>query len=141
MTVTKGEMTDDAFDAQLASEMAQRTAKLKDNTIDLALRVKEAREFLTWSNNHLRGSWLDWIEQAGGASKEILQFRMAYERETKHVLATGKDIATFFNSPEYQQAHATLKETIALLEKVRELKETGALDALSDFILKVSCSK
>lgn len=130
---------DDVFDAELSAEMVKRTNKLHDNTIDLAIRLKQAREFMAWSASHLRGSWLEWQNEAGKAASEMNLIRMAFERETKTVLANAKDIKTFFTSPEYLAAHDRLKEMVGLLDKFQELKENGTLDAFADFILKVSC--
>ena len=130
---------DDVFNADLAAQMVKRTDKINDNTLDLAIRLKQAREFMAWSANHIRGLWMDWQDEANKASHDMNLFRMAFERETKTLTAAGKDVATFFNSPDYLRAHATLKETIAMLDRFAELKASGTMDAFADFILKVSC--
>lgn len=131
---------DDVFDAELAAEMVKRTDKLNDTTIDMALRLKQAREFMSWSASHIRGIWLDWQDQANNACKEMNQFRMAFDRETKTITAHGKDVADFFNSPDYLRAHATLKEAMTMLERFSEMKKDGTLDAFADFVLKVKCT-
>lgn len=130
---------DDVFNAELAAEVVRRTDKLNDNSIELALRVKQAREFMAWSAAHLRGCWLDWQTECGKALADALQSRMAFERETKLVLAQAKDTRDFFNSPEYLQAHAKLEEMVSLMERMQNLKADGTLDAFADFILHVSC--
>jgi hypothetical protein len=130
---------DDVFDAELSSEMVKRTDKLNDTTIDLAVRLKQAREFMAWSCSHLRGSWMDWMDEANRAVKDIVQLRMSFDRESKSIIASGKDVRDFYNSPEYAQAHAMLKESMALIERFAALKQDGTLDALAEFILKVSC--
>lgn len=129
----------DEFDAELSAEMAKRTDKLSDNSIELALRVKQAREFLAWSANHMRASWLDWMEEANKAVKDATMTRMALEREAKAIVATGKDTRDFFNGAEYKDAHARMKEMLDLLDRFSEMKKNGTLDAFGDFILKVSC--
>jgi hypothetical protein len=63
---------------------------------------------------------------------------MAFDRETKAVIAAGKDTRDFFNSPEYLQAHGKLCEMVTLLEKFAQLKANGTLDAFAEFILKVT---
>lgn len=130
---------DDVFNAELASEMVKRTDKLNDQTIDMALRLKQARDFMAWSASHIRGLWMDWQEESNKAAQDMNLFRMAFERESKTLTATAKDVADFFNSPEYLKAHATLMEVVTVLNRFEELKKGGTLDALSDFILKVSC--
>jgi len=131
--------SEDIFNAELASEMVKRTDKLTDQNIDLALRLKQAREFMAWSVNHIRGQWLDWQDESSKACVQMSQLRMTFDRETKSLVAAGKDLRDFFNSEDYLKAHATLKESINLLEKFSALKANGTLDALADFILKVSC--
>lgn len=137
--VDAGLKPDDVFNAELGAEMAKRTDKLNDNTIELALRIKQAREFIAWSASHLRGSWLDWMEEANKATHDVNLVRMTFERELKTVMAAGKDMRDFFNSAEYLKAHATLKETVDILDRIARLKQDGTLDALSDFILKITC--
>lgn len=132
--------SDEVFDAELCNEMVKRTNKLNDESIDLALRVKQAREFIAWSANHMRTSWLDWYEESKKLNKDVTEFRMAFDRESKHVIASGKDVAEFFNSPEYLRAHAILQETLAMLNSFAKMKQDGTLDAFADFILKIKCA-
>lgn len=128
----------DQLDQELARETVKRTDRLKDNNIDLALRVKEARDFLTWSTAHMRGAWLDWVDQANGATKEITMLRMTLDRESKSVCAASKDVVTLFNSPEYLAAHERFKELIGLLDRFSKLNADGTMEAFGDFILKVT---
>lgn len=128
---------ENVFDAELAAAMSKRTDKLNDNTIELALRVKQAREFISWSANHMRSSWLDWMAEAEKALKDITMLRMAMERETKTTIANGKDIRDFFNSTEYTKSAAQMKEMVELMERFSKLKTDGVIDAFSEFILKV----
>jgi hypothetical protein len=130
---------EEVFDANLAKEMAKRTDKLGDTSIELAVRVKQAREFIAWSAHHMRGSWLEWMEESDKALKDMVQTRLAFQRESGLVVSTAKDVKEFFNTPEYVQAHAKLAELVAVLTQFERLKANGTLDAFADFILKVSC--
>lgn len=132
--------SDEVFDAELSAKMVKYTDKLNDNTIDLALRLKQAREFMAWSCSHIRSIWLDWQDESNQIARKMNEFRMAFERESKTIQATGKDLTEFFNSPEYLKAHATLKETSEMLNRFSDMKKDGTLDALADFILKIKCS-
>lgn len=129
----------DQLDAELAQELVKRVAKVNDTTLELANRLKAAREFIAWSASHLRGTWLDWVEQSGKAIKDLTQDRMAFDRESKTIVAAAKDVREFFNSEEYLKAHGNLKELVALLDRFSVLKQDGTLDAFAEFILKVSC--
>lgn len=130
---------EDVFNAELSAEVVKRTDKLNDTSIELALRVKQAREFMAWSASHLRTSWLSWVEESDNALKDITMMRMALERESKTAIATAKDIRQFFASPEYVDAAAKMREMCELMERFSKLKEAGTMDAFADFILKVSC--
>lgn len=131
---------DDVFNAELAAEMCKRTDKLNDATIEMALKLKQARDFMAWSASHIRGLWLDWTDEAGKACRQMNEFRMAFDRETKSITASAKDVTEFFNSPEYLKAQASLKETMIMLDRFSAMKRDGTLDALSDFILKIKCT-
>lgn len=131
---------DKIFTAQLAAEMVARTDKLGKENVDLAIQVKQAREFLDWSAHHMRTLWLDWVDESNKISQEMNLFRMSFDRESKAMVSTGKDVKDFFNSGEYITAHQRLADLMTLLERFREFKADGTLDAFADFILKVSCN-
>lgn len=131
---------DESFHSQLAAEALKRTDKLGVQGVEMALQVKQAREFLEWSAQHMRGLWLDWLKESDEAAAKMNLWRMAFDRESKSVTATAKDIRDFFNSPDYIAAHDRLREMVTMLDRFAELKHNGTLDAFSDFILKISCS-
>lgn len=130
---------DDVLNAELANQMVKRTDKLLDNNIEMALRLKQAREFMAWSASHLRELWLNWMDETEKTSHQMNIFRMSFERESKSIVASAKDIKEFFNAPDYIEAHNRLKEMVGLIDRFKELKSEGTLDAFADFILKVSC--
>src|SRR5208283_4191209 len=61
------------FNAELSQLMLKKTERLKDQEIDLALRVVEAREFLDWHCNTIKTEWIDWIQQANKILEEMRQ--------------------------------------------------------------------
>ena len=130
---------DDVLNAELANQMVKRTDKLLDNNIEMALRLKQAREFMAWLASHLRELWLNWMDETEKTSHQMNIFRMSFERESKSIVASAKDIKEFFNAPDYIEAHNRLKEMVGLIDRFKELKSEGTLDAFADFILKVSC--
>lgn len=131
--------SDEQFDAEFAAILTKRTDKLNDNTIDLALRLKQALLFLNWSTTHVKEGWYEWQHEASKIAQELTMTRMAIDRESKAMIAAGKDVVTLFNSPDYLKAHATMKEMVDMLDRFSQLKRDGVMDAFADFILKVSC--
>lgn len=127
--------SDVEFDNELSREMVKRTDKLGKDEVDLALQVKQAREFLDWNCDHMKKAWFDWMEEASKAIRDMTTLRMALERESKTIIAATKDVHAFFNLPETKAAFADYEKLIALTEKMQSLKQSGALDALVDFWL------
>lgn len=122
----------------LANEIAKRAERLKDPTVELAVRLAEATEFLEWSVNHVRKDWLDWIDQTKQAIIDTRQTKAAMEFETKGLLAACADVRKFFLSDDHTKEVQRLKEFVELCERLRALKADGTLDAVADTILKLS---
>ena len=128
----------DEFSANLAKEINKRVARLQDQSIDLAVRSKEAREFLEWHTDHTKKSWFDWMDQATKIMENIRQTRVAIGFESKQLLAECGDVRKFFLSDDHAREIAKLREFIELAERLRALKNDGTLDRLADTILKLA---
>lgn len=123
-------------------EIAQKTVKMTDKLgkaeVELALQVKQAREFLDWSCNHMKKDWMDWMQQSNQAIKDTQLARMALERESKAVMAACADVRDFFGSTEHQGRMDRIKEFVEVCERLKALKDSGFLDNIADTILKLS---
>jgi hypothetical protein len=132
--------SEEEFQSDLAKAMLKRTDKLGKVEVELALQVKQAREFLEWSSHHIRDAWMEWMHEADKALTDIRQLRVAMTMESKTAIGLAKDVTDQFNSPEMVSALARFKDVADLLSKVRILKDDGTLDAFADFILKIKCT-
>jgi hypothetical protein len=125
------------FDEELGREMAKRTDKLGHVEVDLAMQVKQAREFLSWSATHMREAWFDWMTEANKALADMRMLRMSLETESKLALASAGDVRKFFLTGDHVEEVARLKDLVATIERLKALKADGTLDAIADTILKL----
>ena len=130
--------SDQEMAVALAKELNKRAERLQDQSIDLALRAKEAREFLDFHTDHARKSWLDWMDETGKVLESIRQTRVAIGFESKQLLSECGDVRKFFLSDDHDKEIAKLREFIELAERLRDLKADGTLDRLADTILKLA---
>lgn len=135
---TYSDKPENVFNAELGAEIVKRAERLKDQNIDLAVRVGEALLFLEWSCTHIRKSWTEWQLESLTALNEVRMTRMALDTETKQTLAACADVRKFFLSADHEKEIARLKEFIELCERLKKLKADGTLDALADTILKLA---
>lgn len=126
------------LDAALSIEFARRADRLKNNEIDLAIRTQEARELLQLHCDHIRESWLDWLEKSTKIMEAIRQARVTTGTEAKALLNECADVRKFFLSDQHEIEITRLREFIELAERLRSLKQDGTLDKLADTILKLS---
>ena len=131
--------SDQEYNAELTKEMVRRTNKLGNAEVELALQVKQARDFLGWSVTHFRTAWMDWMEDADKALNNIRQLRVALNMESKTVVSLAKDVTDHFNAPEMVSALSRFREVTELLERIKSLKQDGTLDAFEGFILNIKC--
>jgi hypothetical protein len=125
------------FKHDLAQKLIKKTDRLLNQEIDLAIRANEARELLDWSVNNIETSWLDWMDSANAALKDVTMLRMAIERETKFALTAAKDVREFFSGAAHEQQISRLKEFVETLERLKRLRDDGFLDAVADTILRM----
>lgn len=126
------------MNAGVAQGLNKATDRLLDNTIALAVRAKEAREFLDWHANHVKATWLDWTEQSKKVLEDIRLTRVAIEFESKQLLSACADVRKFFLADDHEKEITKLREFVELAERLRALKNDGTLDRLADTILKLA---
>lgn len=126
------------FDRDLAKSIIDKSNELKDESVDIALRVLAAEEALHWSVNHIRRVWVEWKDEAHNALEELRQLRFAFTAEGKQVLAEAKDIRNFFLDDKHIEEIGQLKEFVQIIERLHALEKNGTLDALVDVVLRLA---
>ena len=130
--------SDEEFNLDLAKMIVKKSEELKDDTIDIALRVLQAHASLEWSVNHIKKSWVEWQKEAHDALEELRQLRFALTTEAKHVLAQAKDVRNFFLDDKHIEEMRQLREFVDVVDRLAELEKSGTLDALVDVILRLN---
>lgn len=126
----------DMFNEELSQKVVKMTDKLGVKEVELALQVKQAREFMDWSANHMKKDWLEWQKDSDQAVKDARMTRMALERESKLILAACQDLRSFFGGDVANKEMEKMKEFVEVCERLQALKSNGFLDAIADTILK-----
>lgn len=125
-------------DINIAERLEERSKRLQDNTIDLAIRVKEARELLEWHTNNVSNDWIAWMELSNKVLEDIRAARMVIGTESSLLLRECAEVRKFFMSTDHDEQIKRLREFIELCARLRSLKNDGTLDKLADTILKLS---
>jgi hypothetical protein len=127
-----------SLETEITSKLEEKTKRLNDQTIELATRVKEARELLEWHTNTVSNDWMAWMELSNQVMTDIRSARMAIGVESSKLLDECKQVRQFFMSPENEAGVKRLKDFVDLLEKLRSLKSDGTLDKLANILIKIS---
>jgi hypothetical protein len=130
--------SDEEYDRDLAEMIVKKSNELKDDTIDMALRVLAAHESLDWSIHHIKKSWVEWQKEAHDALEQLRQLRFALTTEAKTVLATAKDVRNFFLDNKHVEEMQQLKDFVEVVERLSVLEKNGTLDALVDVVLRLA---
>src|SRR5688572_12091033 len=119
--------SEDQLNADIATHLTKSVDRLSDATISLAIRAKESREFLDWHTEHVRKSWLDWIDESAKVMESIRQTRVAIGIESKKLLEECGDVRKFFLADDHAKEIARLRDFIELCERLKALKADGTL--------------
>lgn len=130
--------SNDEMNCGIAQATIKKANRLNDESIALAIRVNEAREFLELHATTIKKSWFDWLDESSKILESIRQTRVAIGHESKTLLTECGDVRKFFLGADHEKEIARLKEFIELAERLRALKADGTLDKLADTILKLT---
>lgn len=123
---------------QVAKGMIKVSDRLKDQTIDLAVRLEEAEAYLDVHTDYVKESWVEVNKAAAKVLEDLRLTRMAIGNEAERVVKDLSDVRKFFLADEHEKEIARLKEFIELCERIRALKNDGTLDKVADTILKLA---
>jgi hypothetical protein len=123
---------------ELADAMAKRFTKNVEDSENLVRRAEEATAAIKYLCEHMPLAYNEYDDQIINALKKTRATKVAIEIETKQTLAALSDIRKFFLDPRHEEEVVKLKEFVDICERLRELKASGFLDAVSDTILRLS---
>ena len=75
---------------------------------------------------------------SGAALTEVRQHRCSLITETAQAAKALREVRTFFIGPDYEREQKRLAEFVDLCERLKVLKDSGFLDAITDIMLRLS---
>jgi hypothetical protein len=129
------------FNIELASGMEKHHRKSVEDTEDLVRRAKEATAAIDYLVTHYQKNWADFEEFIKKSVKELRQYKMALEVETRQTLNAFKDVRNFFFDDKHEEEVARLREFVDLCQRLQQLKESGFLDSIADTMLGLAIKK
>lgn len=124
--------------SEVAADAVKKATSTIESCDELARRAMDARAALEIMSESWKVSWMDFIEQSDERLLTLRQTRMAFDTETKVLMASLREVRQFFLDKTHEQEVVKLKEFIDLCERLKKLKESGFLDTVADTILKLA---
>ena len=137
-TFLVGTKKDADFNVELAGKFEKHFDKNVEDTENLVKRAEEARAAIEYLVNNVKREWVEYDDFIIEALKKARATKVAIEIETKQTLTALGDVRKFFLDPRHEQEVQKLKEFVDICDRLRELKSSGFLDAISDTILRLS---
>lgn len=131
----------DVFNVEIATEAIKRTADSLTGIRKLVDEAMDARAALDILCDYWKKEWMDFMEQSDQRLRELRMARMAFEVETKVLMASLKDIRQFFLDKNYEDEMKRMKDFVAVCYQMQELKKSGFVDTIADTLIKLSEGK
>lgn len=126
------------FNAELAGEFIKKSTDAIEGIRTLVEQAMDARTSLDILCDYWRKDWLDFMDQSEGRLKELRMTRMAFDTETRTLMASLRDVRQFFLDKNHDQEMSRLKEFVEVCERLQKLKASGFLDTVADTLIKLS---
>lgn len=122
---------------ELAAQLHQKTAQAIKDTDVLLKQAMDARLALDQMCDYWNKDWAEFLATSDDRLKQIRQFRMAFDAETRQVMATWREVRQFGLDKEHDEQVAKLKDFVDVCERLQKLKTTGFLDGIVDTLIKL----
>lgn len=132
---------DHNFNVGIADGILKKTDDGLAQQEELVSRVVDARKALDLALNTFRKDSLEYLDELDSYLLRLRQTRMALDTESKMILAQCADVRKFFLSDAHGEQVKRVGEFAECCQKLKELKESGFLDAIADTILKLEEKK
>lgn len=126
------------FNATVGNALVSSTVKSASEAEKLVERVTEARAALEILVDQFKASWIEFTETGDERLKQLRMTRMATESEMRMLMASLREVRTFFLDSKHEAEVARLREFVDLCERLQKLKESGFLDSVADTMLRLS---
>lgn len=129
------------FNAEMARTFVARADKSIGSTSDLLDKAMDARAAMDVMCEQWKKSWFDFIDSSNERLREIRTHRMAMDTETRQLMASLREVRSFFLEKDYQMEIERLRDFVSVCERLQKLKESGFLDTVADTMLKLADQK
>ena len=134
--------TEDEMSELIAAQTVKATEKvIKSSSTELVDKAIDARAALDLMASSWQVSWMEFIENSDKRINSMRQTRMAFDVETRQLMASLREVRQFFLDKDYATEIARLKEFVDTCERLQKLKESGFLDSVADTMLRLSETK
>lgn len=125
------------FNAEVVTASTKQFTKSVQNAEDLVTRAKEATDAIEYLCTHVKVEWAEFDDFITKALTKTRATKVSFEIENRQLLASLRDVRTFFFDEKHITEVARLKEFIELCERLQSLQKSGFLDTIADTILKL----
>lgn len=130
--------SNDEFNSSVHSNIIKGTRSSIDSANELLEKSLDARAALDIMSDQWLRSWMDFLETTDKRIHELRLRRMAFDAETRPLMASLRDVRSFFFDDKHQEEVRRLGEFVDLCERLQKLKASGFLDVVADTMLKLS---
>lgn len=127
----------DVLNAEMAMGAVRSGTKSITEADQLVAKALDARAALDVMADTWKKSWLDFVDESDQRLAWLRQTRMAFDTETRVLMASLRDVRQFLSDPKHDGEIAKLKEFVDLCERLQTLKSSGFLDTVADTLLKL----
>lgn len=140
--IPRNEQADKAKnEEELTRKIGQKIpVKFAENVEDserLVERAKEATAAIEYLTTHIKQSWIDFDDWVKKAISLTRQNKIAMDIETRALMADFREIRAFFLDERHLEEVSRLEKFVSLCRELKELKQSGFIDAVADTILKL----
>lgn len=128
----------DVLNAELALTAYAKAGKSVTEADQLLAKAMDARAALDVMSELWKKSWFDFVDASDQRLTWLRQTRMAFDTETRVLMAQLRDVRQFFLDKTHEQEVARLKEFVDLCERLQKLKSSGFLDTVADTLIRLT---
>lgn len=132
------EKSGDQINHEIAGEFVKRTNKTINQSGELVEKAMDARAAMDVMCETWKASWMDFQETSDARLKELRMTRIAMDSEMRQLMASLREVRTFFLDKDYGTEIARLKEFVETCERLQKLKDSGFLDSVADTMLRLA---
>lgn len=130
------EPTNDAFNAKFFSKACSTAADAMEQTQEVAQTWKSVSEVLEFAAKNFKEQWCEVEHDGNTLVNGLRSIKMTINSEVKGCTQALRDLDEFLSPGEGATRIKRMAELVELCERFQKVKESGALDAIVELLLK-----